>query len=103
MAVKPLSTIAVEPNLNASNVGFTDHPTGFPMADPSPSMAGSQIPPMASKCTSATVLLNVEAGCWWKTYLPVRASYTTSLASHVTDYKIENSRRYHAYKEGSRC
>lgn len=33
--------------------------------------------------------------------LPVRASYTTSLASSITDYKIENNRRYHAYKEGS--
>ncbi|MCJ1351091.1 MAG: hypothetical protein MMC33_001073 [Icmadophila ericetorum] len=29
------------------------------------------------------------------------ASYTTSLASNVTDYKNENGRRYHAYKEGS--
>ncbi|CAD6573919.1 MAG: hypothetical protein ASARMPRED_006361 [Alectoria sarmentosa] len=28
-------------------------------------------------------------------------SYTTSLASNITDYKIENNRRYHAYKEGS--
>ncbi|KAK3169291.1 hypothetical protein OEA41_008674 [Lepraria neglecta] len=28
-------------------------------------------------------------------------SYTTSLASNVTDYKVENNRRYHAYKEGS--
>lgn len=31
-----------------------------------------------------------------------RASYTTSLATNITDYKIENGRRYHAYKEGSR-
>ncbi|KAL8794861.1 MAG: hypothetical protein Q9195_002573 [Heterodermia aff. obscurata] len=30
------------------------------------------------------------------------ASYTTSLATNITDYKIENGRRYHAYKEGSR-
>ncbi len=30
-----------------------------------------------------------------------RASYTTSLASNITDYKYENGRRYHAYKEGS--
>ena len=30
------------------------------------------------------------------------ASYTTSLASNVTEYKIENGRRYHAYKDGSR-
>ncbi|MCJ1289995.1 hypothetical protein MMC34_001530 [Xylographa carneopallida] len=29
------------------------------------------------------------------------ASYTTSLASGVTDYKFEHGRRYHAYKEGS--
>ncbi|CAF9915342.1 MAG: hypothetical protein ALECFALPRED_010113 [Alectoria fallacina] len=28
-------------------------------------------------------------------------SYTTSLASNITNYKIENNRRYHAYKEGS--
>lgn len=28
-------------------------------------------------------------------------SYTTSLASSITDYKVENNRRYHAYKEGS--
>lgn len=28
-------------------------------------------------------------------------SYTTSLATSITDYKIENNRRYHAYKEGS--
>ncbi|MCJ1476927.1 hypothetical protein MMC13_005596 [Lambiella insularis] len=29
------------------------------------------------------------------------ASYTTSLASNVTDYKFEHGRRYHAYKEGA--
>ena len=29
------------------------------------------------------------------------ASYTTSLASDVTNYKYEHGRRYHAYKEGS--
>ncbi|MCJ1382886.1 hypothetical protein MMC17_005999 [Xylographa soralifera] len=29
------------------------------------------------------------------------ASYTTSLASGVTDYRFEHGRRYHAYKEGS--
>jgi SAM-dependent methyltransferase len=29
------------------------------------------------------------------------ASYTTSLASKTTDYRQENGRRYHAYKEGS--
>ncbi|MCJ1480371.1 hypothetical protein MMC06_000526 [Schaereria dolodes] len=29
------------------------------------------------------------------------ASYTTSLASGVTNYKFEHGRRYHAYKEGS--
>ena len=32
---------------------------------------------------------------------PFRASYTTSLASSITDYKHENGRRYHAFKEGS--
>ena len=43
--------------------------------------------------------------CMWKIRLAkmsCRASYTTSLASNITDYKIENGRRYHAYKEGSR-
>jgi len=29
------------------------------------------------------------------------ASYTTSLSSNVTNYKNENGRRYHAYKEGA--
>ncbi|KAA6411938.1 MAG: hypothetical protein FRX48_04088 [Lasallia pustulata] len=29
------------------------------------------------------------------------ASYTTSLASDVTDYRFEHGRRYHAYKQGS--
>ena len=28
------------------------------------------------------------------------ASFTTSLASGVTDYKQENGRRYHAFREG---
>ncbi|KAL9603286.1 MAG: hypothetical protein Q9219_001309 [cf. Caloplaca sp. 3 TL-2023] len=28
------------------------------------------------------------------------ASYTTSIASSITDYKFEHGRRYHAYKEG---
>lgn len=28
------------------------------------------------------------------------ASYTTSIASSITDYKYEHGRRYHAYKEG---
>lgn len=27
-------------------------------------------------------------------------SYTTSIASSITDYKFEHGRRYHAYKEG---
>jgi hypothetical protein len=31
------------------------------------------------------------------------ASYTSSLASSVTDYKFENGRRYHSYKEGGMC
>jgi hypothetical protein len=29
------------------------------------------------------------------------ASYTIPLASKVTNYKVENNRRYHAYKEGT--
>lgn len=79
------------------------HLAGFPVTDPRPSMAGSQSPLMIWKCmSSAAMLLKVETGAWWKTDLPVRASYTTSLASSITDYKIENNRRYHAYKEGSR-
>lgn len=28
------------------------------------------------------------------------ASYTTSIASSITNYKFEHGRRYHAYKEG---
>lgn len=28
-------------------------------------------------------------------------SFTTSLSPSITDYKFENNRRYHAYKEGS--
>lgn len=28
------------------------------------------------------------------------ASYTTSIASSITDYKYEHGRRYHAYQEG---
>ena len=29
------------------------------------------------------------------------SSYTTSIASSITNYKYENGRRYHAYQEGS--
>lgn len=77
----------------------------FPRLTPIDSMAGSQIPRMTAKCMllHAAKMWNDEAGCWWKTDLPDSASYTTSLASSITDYKIENNRRYHAYKEGSRC
>lgn len=39
--------------------------------------------------------------CILKSNSTYRGSYTTSLASNVTDYKVENNRRYHAYKEGS--
>lgn len=31
------------------------------------------------------------------------SSYTTSLASSVYTYSYENGRRYHAYREGSKC
>ena len=34
-------------------------------------------------------------------YESERQSYTTSLASSITNYKFLNGRRYHAYKEGS--
>jgi SAM-dependent methyltransferase len=34
-------------------------------------------------------------------YAEETESYTTSLASNITDYKFKNGRRYHAYKEGS--
>lgn len=58
---------------------------------------------MISKCMSRAAK---DAESWLlvgRLISPIRASYTTSLASSITDYKIENSRRYHAYKEGSGC
>jgi hypothetical protein len=32
-----------------------------------------------------------------------RESFTTSLASNITDHKYENGRRYHGFREGSKC
>jgi hypothetical protein len=37
---------------------------------------------------------------WRLTYSRCRRSYTTSLSSSVENYKWENGRRYHSYREG---
>ena len=47
---------------------------------------------MILKCTSATTTFGVYGGLGLLRSVP-RASYTTSLASDITDYKFENGRR----------
>lgn len=58
----------------------------------------------AVKSSSVAVEPNLQASHYGEradsAYNSEVASYTTSLASNVTDYKHENGRRYHAYKEG---
>ncbi|MCJ1457229.1 hypothetical protein MMC28_007596 [Mycoblastus sanguinarius] len=55
--------------------------------------------------TSIAVEPNLEASHYGEepdsAYGDEVGSYTTSLASNVTNYRVENNRRYHAYKDGS--
>ena len=53
----------------------------------------SKTRPMILRCGS---LLQYKEAC-----LTLARAFTTSLASSVTDYKTENGRRYHAFREGS--
>lgn len=72
------------------------------MTDIRTSTAKSTILHLRQKCKSIAVQGSCSAYLGNHLSLAVvRASYTTSLASDVTDYKFEHGRRYHAYKAGS--